>query len=143
MIIKFYINKSDPKVYNKQLDGEVTLNGILRDPLNVVDPVIEFEKAGLEAAGYNYCYIEDLHRWYFCRITNDSNTMNTATCHCDVLKTAGQYLLSRRATLKRSEYLYNAYLNDPDFNAYAYKKIVLKSFPSGITSDNIILMTVG
>ena len=143
MIVKFYTNNSDPKAVNKNLSNEFTTNGILRDPLNIVDPIIEFEKAGLEAAAFNYCYIEDLNRWYFCTITNDSNTMNTATCHCDVLKTASQWLRQRRATLKRSEYLYNGYLNDPDFNAYAYRNIVLKSFPNSIRNDSIILMTVG
>lgn len=139
----FYTIHEDPKTVDKSLSDGVTIEGVLRDPLNVVDPIIEFEAEGLVAAEYNYVYIEDLARYYFCTITNDSYTINTATCHCDVLKTACDLLKARRATLKRSEYLYNGYLNDPDFNAYAYRNIVLKSFPSGITADNIILMTVG
>lgn len=139
----FYTINQDPKTVNKTLEDGSTIEGIIRDPLDVVNPIIEFEAAGLTAAAYNYVYIEDLHRYYFCTITNDSYTINTATCHCDVLKTAYDFLKQRHATLRRSEYLYNGYLNDPDFNAYAYRNIVLKSFPSGITADNIILMTVG
>lgn len=139
----FYTINQDPKKVNKTLSDGVTIEGILRDPLNVVDPIIEFEAGGLESAAYNYVYIEDLARYYFCTVTNDSYNLNTATCHCDVLKTASSFLAQRKATLKRSEYLYNGYLNDPDFNAYAYRNIVLKSFPTAIRNDSIILMTVG
>lgn len=144
MVIKLYINTSDPKTVNKTLTGEIELNGaVARDPVDVVNPVIEVEGTNETLAGYNYAYIEDYARWYFVEPQNDSYNMNTLRLHCDVLKTAASFLATRNATITRNEYLYNAYLNDPDFQSYAYKKIVLKAFPAAVNNDSIILMTVG
>ena len=144
MVIKLYINTSDPKTVNKTLTGEIALTGaVARDPVDVVNPVIELENDNTTLAGYNYAYIEDYGRWYFMEVVNDSYNLNTIKLHCDVLKTAASFLATRNATITRNEFLYNAYLNDPDFNAYAYKKIVLKAFPAAVNNDSIILMTVG
>lgn len=143
MVIKLYINSSDPKALNKSLTSEIVVNGVVRDSVDVVNPVIEFEQNNTTLAGYNYAYIEDYHRWYFMEVQNDSYQMNTLTLHCDVLKTAAEWLKARNATISRNEKLYNSYLNDPNFNAYAYTNIVTKAFPNKINLDSIILMTVG
>lgn len=143
MVIKLYINTSDPKTVDKTLTGEISINGVARDPADVVNPVIEYEKGSTDISGYNYAYIEDFARYYFMEVTCDSYNMYTLTLHCDVLSTAKAWLRARPATLTRNEKTYNAYLNDENFKAYAYKNIVTKAFPSGITGDSIILMTVG
>lgn len=143
MVIKLYINSSDPKAVNKSLTNEIVVNGVARDPVDVVNPVIEFDHNNTTLAGYNYAYIEDYHRWYFMEVQNDSYKMNTLTLHCDVLKTSAEWLKARSATISRNEKLYNSYLNDPGFNAYAYTNIVTKAFPTKINLDSIILMTVG
>lgn len=143
MVIKLYITTSDPKYVEKELTGEISINGVVRDPVDVINPVIELENNNTTLAGYNYAYIEDYARWYFIEVQNDSYNMNTIRLHCDVLKTARAWLLARMATVSRNEKLYNAYLNDPNFSAYAYTNIVTKAFPNAITGDSIILMTVG
>lgn len=143
MVIKLYINTSDPKAVDKNVTGEISINGVARDPADVVNPVIEYEKGSTDISGYNYAYIEDFARWYFMEVTCDSYNMYTLTLHCDVLSTAKDWLRARNATITRNERLYNSYLNDPDFNAYAYTNIVTKKFPNYINTDSIILMTVG
>lgn len=143
MVIKLYKTLSDPKTVNKTLTDELTVSGISRDPVNIISPVIEVQADNNALAGYNYAYIEDYARYYFVEPTNDSYNMNTITLHCDVLKTSLPWLLQRNATITRNERLYNSYLNDPDFNAYAYTNIVTKTFPAGVNADSIILMTVG
>ena len=143
MVIKLYKNVSDPKTVNKVLNDPLDVSGTARDPVNVVDPVIEIEGDNATLAGYNYAYIQDFARYYFVTPQADSRNLNTFSFKCDVLKTAAPWLSQRLATLTRNEKAYNSYLTDPDFNAYAYRNIVTKSFPSGITDDNIILMTVG
>ena len=52
-------------------------------------------------------------------------------------------ILSLNATVDRNEFLKNGYLQDDMYKTMAYEEIVCKSFPSGLTSDSIILMTVG
>ena len=143
MVIKLYKNASDPKALTKILNDELKLTGVARDPVNVVNPVIEVEADNTTLAGYNYAYIEDYHRYYFLEPQGDSYNLNTIVLRSDVLMTAAAWLRARQATITRNEKLYNSYLTDPSFNAYAYKNIVTRSFPSGITQDNIILMTVG
>ena len=143
MVIKLYKNASDPKVINKSLSDEISINGVSRDPVDVINPIIEFEGDNTTLAGYNYAYIEDYARWYFMEVQNDSYKMNTLRLHCDVLRTAAIWLRARNATITRNEKLYNAYLNDPNFNAYAYTDIVTKAFPNKINLDSIVLMTVG
>lgn len=143
MVIKLYKTLDDPKKVNKTLTDELTVSGVARDPVNIIAPVIEVQADNNTLAGYNYAYIEDYARYYFVEPTNDSYNLNTLNLHCDVLKTSIQWLLQRNATITRNERLYNAYLNDPNFNAYAYTNIVTKTFPAGVNADSIILMTVG
>lgn len=143
MVIKLYITTSDPKYVDKQLTGEISINGVARDPVDVVNPVIEYERGSTDISGYNYAYIEDFNRWYFMSVTDDSYNMLTLTMHCDALKTSAVWLRARAATITRNEKLYNSYLNDPNFNAYAYTNIVTKQFPNAVNLDSIILMTVG
>lgn len=144
MVIKLYINNSDPKAVEKTLSGEIALTGaVARDPVDVINPVIEYNGDNSTIAGYNYAYIEDYNRFYFMEPQNDSYGMNTLRLHCDVLKTAAAYLRQRNATITRNERLYNAYLSDPEFKAYAYTNIVTKAFPTPVSGDSIILMTVG
>ena len=145
MVIKLYKTASDPKTVDKILSDEKTINGVCRDPINYIDPVIEIQgQTDLHMyEGYNYMYIEDFARYYFINITPESYDLNLISGHCDVLKSSASWLRQRNATLTRNERMYNAYLNDPNFNAYAYKNIVTKQFPNAVNLDSIILMTVG
>ena len=145
MTIKLYVSNSDPKCVDKVLVSELSVSGTARDPLDMVNPVIEVDGDIASSIGqFNYMIIEDYARCYFITsITGDSYHLSTIHAHCDVLSSAKLWLRARTATITRNERLYNSYLNDPNFNAYAYKNIVTNTFPSGINSDSIILMTVG
>lgn len=144
MVIKLYQNSSDPKSVDKQLGTALDISGTALEPLDIVNPVIEVDGDIVSLiAGYNYMYIQDYARYYFIETTADSYHLNQIRGHCDILTSSAPWLRSRLATITRNEKLYNAYLNDPEFNAYAYTNIVLKAFPYGIEQDSIILMTVG
>lgn len=145
MTIKLYVNNTDPKCVDKVLVNELVVSGTALDPLDMVNPVIEVEGDIVSSIGqYNYMVIEDYARSYFITsITADSYHLSTISAHCDILSSSKSWLRARNATLTRNEKYYNTYLTDTDFKAYAYKNIVTKSFPSGITGDSIILMTVG
>lgn len=143
MVIKLYKTVSDPKTANKILTDEISINGIARDPVDVVNPVILYDGDNTTIAGYNYAYIEDYGRYYFMKVQNDSYKLNSLIMTSDVLMTANTWLRQRTATISRNERLYNSYLNDPEFSAYAYRNVVVKQFPSAVNLDSIILMTVG
>ena len=108
MVIKLYKTSSDPKDTNKILMDELSIEGVARDPVDVVNPVIEYEGNNTTLAGYNYAYIEEYGRWYFMDVQNDSYNLNTLTLHCDVVKTAAPFLRLRMATVSRNEKLYTS-----------------------------------
>lgn len=143
MVIKLYKTDSDPRYVNKTLSNEVVINGVARQPLDILNPVIEVEDTNFQYAAYNYMYIEDYNRYYFIENTPESYNLETITGRHDPLMNSRVWLKQRNATIKRNENLYSAYLNDPEFNTYAYKNIVTKNFPYALNQDSIILMTVG
>lgn len=144
MVIKLYKCGSDPHSVDKTLTDELVVSGTVRAPIDQVNPTVEIEGVSAHMLeGYNYMYIEDYARYYFITIQNDSYSLNTVRGRCDILSSAKTWLRARSATITRNERLYNAYLTDPEFNAYAYTNIVTKSFPQGLSGDSIILMTVG
>lgn len=64
MKVIFYYNTSDDRVINKNLvpfDGE-EFEGIPRDLVSVMTPMIRFENDGI--LRYNYAYIPELQRYY-------------------------------------------------------------------------------
>lgn len=62
MQVIFYYNLSDARVINKRLiDGE-TFEGQARDEIDVMNPIIRFDKH--DVLRYNYAYIPELERYY-------------------------------------------------------------------------------
>lgn len=64
MEVRFYYNRSDDRVINKNLveDGKNIFNGIPRDEVSVMSPIIRFESDSI--LRYNYAYIPELQRYY-------------------------------------------------------------------------------
>lgn len=64
MEVRFYYNLSDDRVINKNLveDGKNIFNGIPRDEVSVMSPIIRFESDSI--LRYNYAYIPELQRYY-------------------------------------------------------------------------------
>lgn len=95
-------------------------------------------------SGYNYAYVSEYGRYYFIdKIETTPTGYWVLSCRCDVLMSFKTQILNLMGTVTRSETLYNGYLTDPTYKAYAYRNIVTRSFPSAINSDTFILMTVG
>ena len=64
MDVKFYYNASDDRVINKRLleDENNVFQGVPRDEISVMNPIIRFENDGI--LRYNYAYIPELQRYY-------------------------------------------------------------------------------
>lgn len=64
MEVRFYYNSSDSRVINKRIietEGNV-FEGIPRDEISVMNPIIRFENDSI--LRYNYAYIPELQRYY-------------------------------------------------------------------------------
>ena len=62
MEVQFFYNGSDARVINKNLIIGETFEGQARDEINVMNPVVIFDKSGVMR--YNYAYIPELQRYY-------------------------------------------------------------------------------
>ena len=62
MEVIFYYNLSDARVINKNLLPGESFEGQARDEVNIMSPVILFDKE--DVLRYNYAYIPELQRYY-------------------------------------------------------------------------------
>lgn len=62
MEVIFYYNMSDDRKIIKNIVGGKTFNGIARDEVDVMNPIIIFEES--EILRYNYAYIPEFQRYY-------------------------------------------------------------------------------
>lgn len=90
----------------------------------------------------NYIYVDSFKRYYFAKVTVE-NGFIILDCSVDVLMTYANAIKKLTATIDRNEFLRNGYIQDDSYKVLAYEEVVCKSFPSGLTNDSLILMTVG
>ena len=126
------------------------INKIKADPLRVMInrggealAFVPFTTIDLSRA--NYCYIDELDRYYYIAdVTADGRTGRwRLNLKCDVLMTFKDGIRALRGTVDRQQNLSNGYIPDGEYKELAYSQITAKSFPNGMTNDNLILMTVG
>lgn len=137
---------SDPKIkVNKTLGTGTTITGEPHDNVTDTEMQVRFTVDQLSTIkASNYCYISETGKYYYIspnyEIENHSVIVHLSE---DVLMSLKTQLLAQTCTISRNENLSNAYLYDEGYQLLAYKNIVTKTFPSGINTDSIILMTVG
>ena len=141
--ITLYKTADDKHVVNKTLTDNLSVDGTARGEFEVTGGSVTVETS-TNLSAYNYCYISDFGRYYFVnRITALRTGLWMLDLRVDVLKTYATNIQALTGTVDRQENKYNGYLGDSNYNAMCYSQIVAKTFPNGMTADNLILMTVG
>ena len=142
--VKLYTVTDDAKVVSKSLGTATEFTSVtIKETTDVTAPVLRIASSS-NLSGYNYCYIERYGRYYFInRIDTTPDGMWVIHCRCDVLMSYKSQIKALTGTLERSETVFNGYLNDSEYKALAYRKIVTKQFPTAMDNDCFILMTVG
>lgn len=142
--VTFYKNLSVKRVVSKNLETIKTIeNCVYKEDSTILNTniIVSYDTDIIQS---NYCYISDNNRYYYItEKTKLSGGKILLNCNIDVLMSNKDELLQLTATVDRNQNESNAYLIDNNYKALAYKEIVCKSFPSGMTKDSIILMTVG
>lgn len=140
LTITTYINSSARNVARKNLRLIETINGNIKDNIDILHPQIY---AG-NVFEFNYCYIKEFDRYYYVASTEKmSNGSNLITLDVDVLQSHIEALAEIEATITRNENMSNAYLLDDQYKALSYTEEVVKNFPKSIDDDSIVIMTVG
>ena len=141
--VTLYNTSSDNEKINKSLGTGTAFDIVLKEQTDAFRPSFRITSSS-NLSGYNYCYIPRYGRYYFIEsVEATPNGYWVFTCRCDVLMSFKDAILALSGTVTRSETLWNAYLNDPEYKALAYRKCVTKAFPNEINDDNFILITVG
>ena len=68
--LKLYKNSSENNDVSKTLTDEHKVTGYSRAVVDMLNPVIEL--AGIEVNSYNYCYVQELNRYYYIENINIS-----------------------------------------------------------------------
>lgn len=140
--VKLYKITDDERVVAKTLGTAKEYDCVMKDETQILTPEIRIQTSD-NLSDYNYAYIERYGRYYYVKPSTTPNGFWRLTGRVDVLMSHKTELLKLTGTLKRSETTFNAYLNDSEYKAYAYRKVVTKQFPYAMTNDCFILMTVG
>lgn len=142
MIVRLANNISPPNYVNKTISLVAELEGVLREPTSIIDPVLTLEFPASTA--FNYCYIPDFGRYYYVTgISSESNSLISVALHCDVLMTYKEGLKTFDAIIKRQEHKFNLYLDDGIFKSYQNSKHKIIAFPGSFSTYSYILALAG
>lgn len=142
MTIILYNNTSPSNYVNKSISIVSTLNGVLRNPTSIIDPVVTIERSS--PVGFNYARIEEFGRYYFITgISSEVSNLVSISLHVDVLMTYKEGIKNMNAIIKRQENKFNLYLDDGIFKAYQNTKHKVIQFPYGFTEYSYILALAG
>ena len=142
--INLYTISDDKDHISKTLGTPTSYtNCVIKEQISVQDPVIRIQSTD-NLSGYNYAYIERYGRYYFInRIETTPDGFWVLYMHVDVLMSRASQIRALEGTITRGETRYNAYLNDPEYKALAYRQTITKAFPNEMNDDNFILVTIG
>lgn len=149
MRAKFYINKSDSRYLNKNI--ELKYDNIpleILTPSSVIRPSLKVS-SGLIGQSVNYVYVSELERYYYIRNWTMENGYVILECEVDVLMSYKNEILGKNCIAKRSENRYNLYLPDDKFKMYNYPKVQTLTFTptSSLQFDmnvsQFVLVTIG
>ena len=145
MEVQFFYNQSDARVINKNLTEGETFSGQARDEVDVMSPIILFDKP--EVLRYNYAYIPELQRYY--DIVNRNSFRDglwEVTFSVDVLMSFRGDINQLNVVVDKQSMLENGneYIDDSSLVAENVMFQQVYDFPGGFNSTGeFILITAG
>lgn len=142
MIINLYQNTSPANYVNKAPTQVGSLEGTLRSPTSILDPVVVIERN--EPTGFNYIGIPAFGRYYYVNgISSENSNLVAISAHVDVLMSYASQIPNFDAVVRRNENKWNLYLDDGIFKAYQNTKHKVIRFPNGFNNYSYILALAG
>lgn len=146
MDLYLYMNKSAKNVVNKNIKEVKKISGGFKDITNLSKPVIElYTKDSIANPNkFNYFYIPDLHRYYYC--DNDSLVRTNATGAtiikgvCDVLMSYKEAILNAQVEVIES----NKYGNNVSKNVQIETRTYVDTmYGPELKGSHAVLVTCG
>ena len=152
MTLNLYLNKSDEKVVDKEIEPIATgIEFNLLASTSIENPVLSIQ-FNIDYLHCNYIYIPEFNRYYYCTITVDNYNLMTVTCNEDYIMSWKDQLRATEQNITRSEdpNIYNLYINDPRMQALTKMQVQQKVFGNDVfnindmtlTDENFLLTTI-
>ena len=141
-----YIQKStsEKNKLNKNIENITTLSGTLKNECSILRPTIIIEAEISQLKDSNYMTIPEFNRKYFItEIKSIRSHIVEVSGRVDVLSTYADQIRLNTGIIKKQESKWNLYLNDGSLKVYQNPMILTKSFPSGFTTQEIVLAVAG
>ena len=143
MEITLYLNSSEKNKIGKTITVVDVLEGSIKEPSSIINPVILIEYNNPTA--FNYVYIDAFGRYYF---VNDvvvvRNNLLRVSLTVDVLESFAAAILSQYVIIDKNTTDYDLYLPDENLLTKVKTKTDIINFPSGLLeSGEFILITAG
>lgn len=105
MRIIFYTNNSDSNELNKNINLVTELQcNVNRDNLDILSPILFLSYFDIKELNINYCYIEELNRYYFIdSYTIEKNNLIKLQLETDVLMTFKNDILLSSGIVKETK----------------------------------------
>lgn len=105
MRIIFYTNNSDSNELNKNINLVTELQcNVNKDNLDVLSPILFLSYFDIKELNINYCYIEELNRYYFINsYTIEKNNLIKLQLETDVLMTFKNDILLSSGIVKETK----------------------------------------
>lgn len=117
MTITFYKTVSSENQIKKVLTDSKTYTGTFKNDFDILNPKIIISDSDYLILDYNYCYIQELNRYYFVKnITIISNNRFLIDCKIDVLKSYANELQNCTGIIIECENNYNTLNCETDKN---------------------------
>ena len=146
MNISLYKTNSEKNVVYKTLTNEVSFADVtFKNPTELLNPVITLSTV-IDVESYNYCYIPEFNRYYYIsNIVSVVNGLWSLNLSVDVLMSFKQHFSKFDVILRRSQTVYNKYINDGEIVTAADNIISTVKFPQTPLNKQMyfILTTVG
>lgn len=144
MELILYRTRDDENVINKDLEYIHTMNIVLKSNVSIVSPIIILRMVeGVDLFNSNYCYLDELNRYYFIReieiMSNDNVKM---MLECDVLESFKQDILNSGGEIRRR--IETGDYQNTNVDTESLREVEI--FESDVTLNpekNIVLSTLG
>lgn len=141
MQIQVYTVPNDSKAIPKTLENPITLNGALRNEVDIINPT--FEVTSAVPLTCNYCYIQEYSRYYFVTVDTVRTGLYRLRCKCDVLQTYYPQFKSIPCIIGRSTNVFNSYIPDSKRNFFQYTQQTYKNIGDIGAPTTLLMVTVG
>lgn len=110
--LELYKNRSENNELQKNITDKYLINGTTRTAIDILKPVIEVY--GLDVNAYNYCYIQELKRYYYIEHTViNPNGISVMTLRVDVLMSYIEDIKASSGLITKQK-KYNPYYGEYD-----------------------------